>query len=84
MAYYNEDTYKASKAYKEKKIKRVPLDMQISEYEHLKAVADSCGEKVNEYIKKAIRQRMEREGMSQVATGSTEDSTGDGFSFSEG
>lgn len=76
MAYYNEDTYKASKAYKEKKIKRVPLDMQISEYEHLKAVADSCGEKVNEYIKKAIRQRMEREGMRQVAAGSTEDSTG--------
>ena len=68
MAYYNEDTYKASKAYKEKKIKRVPLDMQISDYDHLKAVADSCGEKVNEYIKKAIRLRMEQEGASKDST----------------
>jgi len=68
MAYYNEDTYKASKAYKEKKIKRVPLDMQISDYDHLKAVADSCGEKVNEYIKKAIRLRMEQEGTAKDST----------------
>lgn len=72
MAYYNEDTYEASKRYKEKNIKRVPLDMQISDYNLLKAAADACGEKVNEYIKKAIRQRMEREGVGLV----TEDSTG--------
>ena len=73
MAYYNEDTYKASKAYKEKKIKRVPLDMQISDYDHLKAVANSCGEKVNEYIKKAIRLRMEQEGTAKDST------SGDGY-----
>lgn len=72
MAYYNEDTYEASKRYKEKNIKRVPLDMQIADYSLLKASAEACGEKVNEYIKKAIRQRMEREGMIMV----TEDSTG--------
>lgn len=75
MAYYNEDTYKASKAYKEKKIKRVPLDMQISDYDHLKAVADSCGEKVNEYIKKAIRLRMEQEGTAKDST------SRDGYGF---
>ena len=58
---YSETSYKASQRYKEKNIKRVPLDMQIADYEALKAAADSVGEKVNEYVKKAIRQRMERE-----------------------
>mgnify|MGYP000772143684 FL=1 len=58
---YDESSYIASKKYKEKKIKRVPLDMQISDYEKLQSAASEAGEKVNEYIKKAIRQRMERE-----------------------
>lgn len=58
---YNEKTYKASNNYKEKNIKRVPLDMQKAEYELLRAAASASGEKVNEYIKKAIRERMERE-----------------------
>ena len=58
---YNENTYQASKKYREKNIKRVPLDMQISEYELLKYYAEVSGEKVNQYIKIAIKQRMERE-----------------------
>ncbi len=58
---YNEASYKAANEYKKKNIKRVPLDMQIADYEKLKAAADACGEKVNEYIKKAIQQRMDRE-----------------------
>lgn len=58
---YDESSYIASKKYKEKKIKRVPLDMQISDYEKLQSAASEAGEKVNEYIKKAICQRMERE-----------------------
>lgn len=58
---YNETGYKASVKYKAANIKRVPLDMQIADYEALKAAA-AAGEKVNEYIKKAIRLRMEREG----------------------
>lgn len=71
-----EDTKKKKKSeydvdYAKTFIKRVPLDMQKSEYEHLKAVADAKGEKVNEYIKKAIRQRMEREDMLLVAGDST-------------
>ena len=57
---YNESSYKAANAYKKQNIKRVPLDMQITEYEQLKAAADACGEKVNEYIKNAIRARMMR------------------------
>lgn len=57
---YNESSYKAANAYKKQNIKRVPLDMQIAEYEQLKAAADACGEKVNEYIKNAIRERMKQ------------------------
>ena len=55
---YDEKAYEASKKYKEKNIKRVPLDMQISDYEAIKAAADRASEKV---IKTAIKQRMERE-----------------------
>lgn len=57
---YNESSYKAANAYKKQNIKRVPLDMQIAEYEQLKVAADACGEKVNEYIKNAIRERMKQ------------------------
>lgn len=60
---YNESSYKAANAYKKQNIKRVPLDMQNADYEQLKAAADACGEKVNEYIKNAIRERMERSGL---------------------
>lgn len=60
---YNESSYKAANTYKKQKIKRVPLDMQISNYEQLKSAADARGEKVNEYIKNAIRERMERDGL---------------------
>ena len=48
--------------YKRDKIKRVPFDMQITDYEKLKAAADAAGEKVNAYIKRAIAERMEKEG----------------------
>lgn len=58
---YNEAAYKASLKYKADKIKRVPLDMQIAEYEELKAAAEAKGEKVNQYIKKAIKLRMEQQ-----------------------
>lgn len=51
---------KANAKYREKSIKRIPLDVQKEEYEEIKAAADAAGEKVNEYIKKAIRQRMEQ------------------------
>lgn len=47
--------------YAKRNIKRVPLDMQISDYEKLENAAKQAGEKVNAYIKKAIGQRMERE-----------------------
>ena len=52
---------KAVKEYKAKKIKRVPLDMQLSDYEALKGIAEQTGETINGYIKRAIAERMDRE-----------------------
>ncbi len=59
---YTESGYKSSVKYKAEKIKRVPLDMQIADYDAMKAAAERAGEKVNQYIKTAIKQRMERDG----------------------
>lgn len=56
-----ESRLKADYKYKAKHIKRVPLDMQITEYEELKVAATASGQTVNGYIKAAIREKMERE-----------------------
>ncbi len=64
---YNEAANRAAQKYKKDNIKRVPLDMQIAEYDAVKAAADRAGEKVNQYIKEAIRQRMSREGAGGVS-----------------
>ena len=42
-------------------IKRIPLDVQKEHYEKIKTAADSAGESVNGYIKRAIDERMERD-----------------------
>ena len=52
---------KATTKYKEKNIKRIPLDVQKEKYDEIKAAADRAGETVNGYIKRAIDERMERE-----------------------
>ena len=54
---YNEVTYQ----YRKNKLKRVPFDMQKPEYERLKAAAESAGETVNGYMRKAVYERMQRE-----------------------
>jgi uncharacterized protein (DUF1778 family) len=58
---YSKEAYEAAKKYKSEKIKRVPLDMQREDYDLLKAAADAKGERVNEFIKKAIRLRLDTE-----------------------
>ena len=63
---YTKESYEAAKKYKSENIKRVPLDMQKDDYDILKAAAAVCGEKVNEFIKKAIRQRLEYEHLTGV------------------
>ena len=52
---------KATTKYKEKNIKRIPLDVQKEKYDEVKAAADRAGETVNGYIKRAIDERIERE-----------------------
>lgn len=49
--------------YKIKNIKRVPLDMQKSQYENLVTVVTASGMSINGYIKQAIAEKMEREGI---------------------
>lgn len=48
--------------YAKKTLKRIPLDVRKEKYEDIKAAADIAGESVNHYIKKAIDERMERDG----------------------
>lgn len=50
--------------YAKEKLKRIPLDVQKSKYEEIKAAADAAGESVNGYIKTAIDQRMEHDNQS--------------------
>jgi len=47
-------------SYKKQRLKRVPLDMQIADYEALKAAADQAGKTVNGFIKQAIAEKLER------------------------
>ena len=56
--------------YAKKNLKRIPLDVQKEKYDEIKTAADSAGESVNGYIKKAIDDRMERDGFSTAANDS--------------
>lgn len=44
--------------YRKDKLKRVPLDLKIEDYEKLKEAAAKAGETVNGFVKKAIAERM--------------------------
>ena len=52
----NRATYKYNKTH----LKRVPLDMQLEEYEKLKEFVTARNESVNGFIKLAISERIER------------------------
>lgn len=45
--------------YAKQNLKRIPLDVQKTKYNEIKAAAGAAGETVNGYIKKAIDLRME-------------------------
>ena len=65
---YNERTKQQMLAYQKKSLKRIPLDLQKPYYENiLKPAAARAGEPVNTFIKKAIAQRIEREGLMPAA-----------------
>lgn len=52
---------RATAKYKEKALKRIPLDVQKEKYEEIKAAAETANETVNGYIKKAIDERIQRD-----------------------
>ena len=58
MPGYNEKAREYRYKYEKEKLKRIPLDVQLSEYETIKAAALAAGETVNGYIKTAIRARI--------------------------
>lgn len=62
---YNESAYKSSQKYKAAHIKRIPFEVQIEEYERIKAAAEQSGQRVNAYIKEAIRMRMETDAQKE-------------------
>ena len=51
---YSKSGYEASKKYREKNIKRVPLDMQIEDYDRLLSFVKEQGKTMNGFIKEAI------------------------------
>lgn len=59
----NESKAKYDMRYAKQKLKRIPLDVQKEKYEEISAAAESKGETINGYIKKAIDERMERDSM---------------------
>ena len=58
---YSKASNEASKKYKAEHIKRIPLDVQIEDFERIKAAAERANRKVNSYIKEAIEMRMAAE-----------------------
>ena len=56
-----ESNNQAHYKYAKKSLKRIPLDVQISFYDRIKAVADALGVPVNTYIKNAIIAQLEKD-----------------------
>lgn len=49
--------------YQKEKLKRVPLDLKKEEYEKLLISASAAGTSINGYIKQAITEKIERDGL---------------------
>lgn len=68
----NEEKKRKFEQYRKEHLKRVPLDMQKTEYERLKVHAAMAGVPINKYIKETLTARMDkedkREGISQEAS----------------
>ena len=50
-----------NREYEKTNLKRIPLNVQLSEYEAIKAAADRAGQPVNTFIKDCIRARLSAE-----------------------
>ena len=62
---YNQNKKKYNIEYKASNMKRIPLDVQKTEYEEIKESADRANESVNGYIRKSIRMRIDSEKESE-------------------
>lgn len=60
---------KANAKYREKAIKRIPLDVPKADYETIKAHSEARGESVNGFVKRAISETMERDNSAQAQEG---------------
>lgn len=60
---YSENKLKYNLEYAKKNLKRIPLDVQKEKYEEIKAAATQAGKTVNGYIKEAIDEKMEKDGL---------------------
>lgn len=58
---YSESQKKATAKYKTANYKRIPLDVQKSQYDEIKTHSEARGETVNGFIKRAIAETMERD-----------------------
>lgn len=76
MAKNSEARIKANNKYNDKAYDRINIAVPKGNKAILQEVANRHGLSVNGYLNRLIDEAMEREGVSQVATGSTEDSTG--------
>ena len=52
---YNDKAKEYRYQYEREKLKRVPLDLQLSDYEELKQAAAASGLSVNGFVKRAIK-----------------------------
>lgn len=59
---YTEAQKQASMNYEKEHLRRIPLNVKKQKYEEIKMAADSVGESVSGFIKKAIDERMARLG----------------------
>lgn len=64
---YSAAQNKATQKWKNANYKRIPLDVQIEFYDALKQHADAAGESVNQYIKRAIIERSDRDDKNRDA-----------------
>lgn len=51
--------------YAKENLKRIPLDVPKAEYETIKAHSEARGESVNGFIKRAVKETMERDNAAQ-------------------
>lgn len=58
---YSETKKQYNLEYAKKKLKRIPLDVQIEKYEEIKCAATNANKTVNGYIKEAIDEKIQRE-----------------------